>query len=613
MTVPAQAVAVTGGVAGAGAGLLLATSDHLIHPVAYGLEAGVVVAGTVWVALYWALRRPGSHVSVVLLAYGAALAGVSLQGASSPVLHSIGVLFDAPTFLLGYYLIFIFPEGRLMGALEKALLAAVAWILLASFLPWFFFSPYVSGGAPLAGCNASCPSNALMISNNPDIAAGFGTTEDYLAVVLAAAIIVGLAYRLATASRPRRRGLLPVYVSATLLAVPFAVFRAAGAGAIQLSATSVDRIGWFVTTGRLLLTFGFLLAIWQAMLFAGGALKKIVGGLRREDDIVHLRELVAEALDDPELELAFEVDRGSRFFVSSRGDAVDTASGGERQSVTAVRRDGDTVALIFHDPALDTDPELLQAAGRAILLSLESGRLASELQSKIDELRISRARVVAAGDSERRRTERDLHDGLQQRVLALMMKVGFARSTDPDDPTSGNHLDEIDTGLQELLTEVRQFARGVYPAALADYGLTRALADVAERSTPPARFRADAVRRLTPEVEAAIYFCCLEALQNAAKHAGPGRASVRLWEEDRHVCFEVSDRGHGCDLSALEDEGVGLSNMRARISAVEGTLSIDSRPGSGTRVSGRIPTSPRNGPSADSRAGSAAETSRAER
>jgi len=592
------AVATLGGLVAVAAGLLVATSGHLVHPVEYGLELAVLVAATTSVGLYWAVRRPGNRIAVVLLAYAACLTGISLQGASNPVLHSIGVLFDAPSFLLGYYLVFIFPNGRLTGVLEKLLLVGLFWDVFSSFLPWVFFSPYVSGAAPLAGCNDSCPTNGLMISNDPDIANGFGKSDETFNVVLAAAIVVVLCYRLAIASRPRRRALVPVYLPALLLSVPFGIFHAAGAGAITLDATAVDRIGWFVTSGRVLLTFGFAFAIWQATLFAGVALKKILGGLRREDDVVHLRGLVADALDDPTLEIALEVERGSGFFLDSRGDPIDPTQPRAGSSTTSIARPEQAAAYMLHDDVLDTDPELVQAAGRSVVLALESGRLESELRSRVAELRASRARIVAAGDAERRKMERDLHDGAQQHVLALMMKVGQARSAETD-PVAGRQLDEIQAGLEELWLELRQLGHGVYPPVLAESGLGKALEDAAARSVPPALLRTEVTRRYPAEVEAAVYYCCLEALQNVSKHAGPdARASIRVWQQDDRVWFEVADDGRGQDPRRPLGHGQGIANMRERLSAVDGTLSIESSV-DGTRVRGSVPVPPPDRPTSD--------------
>ena len=581
-------VAAVGLVMGAGAGILIATSDHLVHPVAYGLEVALIVEASALAALYWAANRPSRRIAVALLVYAGVAAGISLQGTSSPLLHSIGVLFDAPLFLLGFYLVFIFPEGRLAGALEKVLLGATAWVLLISFLPWFLFSPVVSGGAPLAGCNARCPSNALMIANRPSLAEGFGKTEEYLAVLVAAAIVAGLCYRLERASRPRVRALLPVYVPALLLAIPFAVFHAANAGLITLDAGTADRIGWLVTAGRTTLTFGFLLAILQTMLFAGLALRTIMAQLEREEDAVRVRDLVADALDDPRLELAVEVDARTHVFVDSRGDPIDPSSAAPGRSATALRRRGETVGYLLHDPALETDPELLQSAGKVILLSLESGRLEAELRSTTDELQTSRRRIVTIGEAERRKLERDLHDGAQQRLLAIQLKLALAREHAEGDELA-EQLELIGSDAAAAAKELRELAHGIYPAVLLERGVAEALRSVAITAAIPVTVTDEGIGRCSPATEAAVYFCALEAIQNAAKHAGPGaHVTVTLARRPGEVVFAVADDGVGLADGAAAD-GTGVAGMHDRMGALGGTLEIATAPGRGTTVRGTIP------------------------
>jgi signal transduction histidine kinase len=569
-----------------GGGALLATSNHLARAQAYALEVSIIVALSVGVGLYWLARRPSSRVGFTLLMYAAAVGGLSLQGASNPLLHSIGVLFDAPVFLLGYYLIFSFPQGRLVGALEKLLVLAVAWALLASFVPWFFFSPVVSGGAPLAGCNANCPTNALMIANRPSIASGFGRFEEYLAVGIATAIVAALCYRVASASRPRRRALLPVYVPALLLTVPFVIFHTSLAELITLSPGTANTVGWFLTTGRTVLMLGFLVAIVQTMVFAGVALKTIIG--RIDDDVSggQLRALVSEALDDPKLDLAFRVDGGGAFFVDSRGDPIDPINTARGLSATALRRRDETLAFIVHDAALDTDPELVQAVGQAILLALRSGRLESELRAKAEELRKSRERLVAAGEAERRKLERDLHDGAQQRLMAIQVKLALAqeRSANAD---LADELEQISADAAAAVEELRTLSHGIYPTVLHERGLADAIRSVAIGAPIAVNVSDGGIGRFTPVVETAIYFCSLEAIQNAIKHAGPrARVTVSLDRRADEIGFAIHDDGPGIDDG--NGDGMGLVSMRDRIGAVGGTLIITSS-SAGTQIRGTIP------------------------
>jgi signal transduction histidine kinase len=581
------AIGISGLVAGMGGGLLVATSDHLVHPDEYGAEIAIVVMASVAAAVYWLTQRPGSPIAPLLLAYAASAAGIALQGASSPFLHSIGVLCDAPLFLLGFWLVFAFPHGRLNGALERVLLGAVAVALLSSFLPWFFFSPVVSGGAPLAGCTAACPENALMIADRPSIASGLGTTEEYYSVVVGTAIGLGLLYRFLTAAKPRRRALFPVYLPAFLLIVPFVIIHAAGVGLVRLDADTYDTIGWFVTAGRTTLSVGFLLALAQATIFAGIALRTIMSGVGHGQDAAHLRTLVADVLDDPPLELAFGVDPGGSF-VDSRGARVDVGQPGPGRSATAFRQHGQVAGYILHDRALATDPELLQAAGQAVLLSLESGRLESELQSKIEALRRSRDRIVAAGETERRRIERDLHDGAQQRLMAIQVKLAMAADRSSDDELAAQ-LEAIRLDVADAVEELRTLSHGIYPSILLERGVGDALRSIAMTAPLGIHVADDDVGRCSASVETAIYFCALEAIQNTIKHAGPGaRVTVLLRRRGGEVEFGISDDGVGMD-SGLPGDGVGVVSMQDRIGAVGGDLEIVSSPGRGTTVRGIVP------------------------
>ena len=583
-------VGVSGLVVGVVGGLFLTASDHLAHPIAYGLEVGFIVVLSVSAALYWAVHRPGNRIAFVLLAYAAATAVVSLEGSTSPLLFSVGVLVEMPAFLLMYYLLLAFPEGRLVGKLERVLFVALAWTGLASFLPWFFFSPVVGGGSPQGGCT-SCPSNPLMIADKPGIASGFGTWEDYFAMVVEAAIAAGLLYRLARASRPRRRSLVPVYVPGLLLTIPLAVFRGHTVGLLALDAQTAKTLGWVVTAGRISLSLGFLVAIWQAMLFAGVALKTIMRRLGQEQDAAHLRELVAEALDDPVLELEFEVSPGSGYFVDSHGRAFDeTGAAGSGRSVTALQRDNEIVGYIVHDPALDTDPELLEAAGQSVVLAVESGRLESQLQSRTAELQSSRARIVETAERERLRLERDLHDGAQQRLMAIQIKLAFAQDLPAGDDLV-EQLQDVQADAAAAVEDLRTLARGIYPTILRERGVADALRAVA--MTAPIRIRVtdDGLGRCSAPLEGTIYFCSLEAIQNAIKHAGAdARVTVDLGRREDKINFTIADDGVGMG-DGLGADGVGLTSMRDRVGAVGGWLEITSRPGQGTSVHGTLPDS----------------------
>jgi signal transduction histidine kinase len=213
----------------------------------------------------------------------------------------------------------------------------------------------------------------------------------------------------------------------------------------------------------------------------------------------------------------------------------------------------------------------------------------AELRRHADELRASRARLVAAADAERRRIERDLHDGAQQHLISLAVKLLLAAKLAGQDPEMSRLLQELSAELRDTAQEMRSLVHGIYPAVLRDEGLEAALREAARRATLPATVLAASAGRHPADVEAAVYFCCLEAVQNACKHAGENAAiCVRLWEEPGTLAFEVADDGAGFDAGS-GGLGAGLANMADRVGALGGRLRVDSAPGRGTRIGGAVP------------------------
>ena len=206
------------------------------------------------------------------------------------------------------------------------------------------------------------------------------------------------------------------------------------------------------------------------------------------------------------------------------------------------------------------------------------------------ELRASRARVVAAADAERRRIERDLHDGAQQHLIGLAVQLRLVRDLADSEPGRANELLEaLGDDVQVALEQVRDLAHGIYPPLLQDRGLPGALAAAARNAPVKTSVETNGLARYEPDIEAAVYFCCLEALQNASKYAGPGaNATVRVREDGAALGFEVRDDGIGFDVESGR-AGAGLTNMQDRVGAIGGSLRVESSPGRGTTVSGLIP------------------------
>jgi signal transduction histidine kinase len=269
---------------------------------------------------------------------------------------------------------------------------------------------------------------------------------------------------------------------------------------------------------------------------------------------------------------------------------------GQLLGVIVVERPGD--AATFDD---DEDSAIAELA-RPLGLALHNVRLDSALQASLDELRernielrASRARIVAASDQSRRQIERNLHDGAQQHLVAMAVKIGLARRMMGSDPaTADAMLEELRTDVQDTLSELRELAHGIYPPLLRDRGLPEALQTAANRATLPTSVTAEGTGRYAEGVETAVYFCCTEAMQNAGKHAGDGAeltvtvAEELSAEDGRMLCFSVRDDGAGFDVGVAAD-GHGFVNMRDRLGAIGGTLEVTSAAGTGTTIAGRIP------------------------
>ena len=243
----------------------------------------------------------------------------------------------------------------------------------------------------------------------------------------------------------------------------------------------------------------------------------------------------------------------------------------------------------------------LEEVARELGVALKKAHLDSSLQDSLEQLRqravelqASRGRLVAAADAERRRIERNLHDGAQQHLVALSVKVRLLEQfADRDPERARSLLNQLQEDVGSAIEELRSLAHGIYPPLLSSAGLGVAMSAACRRAPLPATVEADGVGRHAPEIEAAVYFCCLEAMQNAAKHAGPkATARVRIWEDAGGLLFEVCDDGAGFQTNP-DSEGAGLTNMRDRLGAVGGTLLVQSD-GQGTRIHGVVPASARS-------------------
>jgi signal transduction histidine kinase len=270
--------------------------------------------------------------------------------------------------------------------------------------------------------------------------------------------------------------------------------------------------------------------------------------------------------------------------VDADGSTVELPSHDERRTVTPIKREGRTVAIVVHDEALQTDPALLRAAGAAAGLALENERLTAEVRARLDAIRSSRARLVEAADAERVRIERMLHDGAQQRLVALAIRIRSMAGGTPD-PAIRERLDTLGTELDDALGELRELARGIHPAVLVQAGLGAALASLAQRSPVRVVLHVPDLR-FPPAVESTAYYVAAEALTNVARHARATLVTISVWTNGNTFGMAVLDDGVG---GANPRHGSGLAGLEDRVAATSGSLRVQAGPEGGTLVEVSLP------------------------
>jgi signal transduction histidine kinase len=299
-----------------------------------------------------------------------------------------------------------------------------------------------------------------------------------------------------------------------------------------------------------------------------------------------LREALARALHDPGLALAYWLPEQRRY-VDLEGRRVQLTENGGSRVATIVEREGRRVAALVHDVSLRDDPELVEAVCAAAGLALENERLQAELRAHLDKLRASRVRIVEAADAERRRLERDLHDGTQQRLVSVSMALGLAQSKLGSDPeAAGRILEETRGTLGAALQELRELSQGIHPGVLTERGLGPALQELAYVAPVSVEFAVALKERLPEAVEAAGYYVVAEALANVAKYASATAVSVRVGRLNGRLRVEVTDDGVG---GADPARGSGLRGLADRVEALGGAFAFESQPGEGTRLQAEIP------------------------
>ncbi len=532
--------------------------------------------------LLWRHGRPYSAFGTLLLLEGLLQAAAAFVGSPVAGLYVIGILAGWAAALLATWLLLAFPGANLRGKPWIVMGMACATFLLGEF-PLLLLSPTVRGLAAVGRCTTACPANPVLVSDSPDLTRFFDHVEAVLQAAWATGLLIYLVVNFMRASHPRRRLLFPVLAAA----IPFVLAFAVNALVFDLGgiAPSDASRAIFAAT-RVMAPLGFIAGLLFARAYAGEALAFMARRLVGRPPVAAVEQLVRRVLDDPHARLVFWLPRSERF-VDRHGMRVALEPALEGVTWRAFGHGDARVLAVAHDAVLSEDPELVEAVGAASLLALENRRLEHDLLDSVDALRASQRRLVGAASAERRKIERDLHDGVQQKLVALRIQLELLRDLGREGGL-GSRLDGLATDFDDALDELRSTAHGIYPPLLADEGLDAALREVARRASMPLTVDLEHVGRLSEDRETAIYYCCLEALQNVAKHAGEDAvASLRLWRDPKAVRFSVRDDGVGF-VPRPGTKGAGLTNMTDRIGAVGGTLAVRSNPGEGTTVVGGV-------------------------
>ena len=548
--------------------VLLAGDDE-----AGGLTLEVVLA----VAVLWSfvasgliawVRGPEVRLGRLLACTGfVMLVGPLLEFSSSSLLFTLGVWLATAWVIVFVLFLLSFPGGRLKSRTDWLILAPFIVALFPLQIVWFLF------------WDPGEPGNAFLVWDNASVADAVDWTQRGALALGALIVTAVLARRWLLASSALRRSLTPILAGgiATVLASAAFMLKSVGNNAPVLL--------WVLYVTLIAVALAVLADMMRARL-AQSAVGELVVELGANTTPPNLRDVLARTLHDPSLEVAFWLPE-FEMYADRAGRRLELGPAAGR-ATTIVEHGGRPVAALLHDASLQKERALLDAVGAAAGMALENARLESELRARVEELRRSRTRIVEVAQSERRRLERDLHDGAQQRLVTLSVQLTGLAKRLTDDPAAMNALSTARSELDESMRELRELARGIHPAVITERGLAAALDGLGSRASIPVEIKVDLDGRLPEVVELAAYYFVSESLTNAAKHARASSASVEVTENEAGVCVEVLDNGVG---GANADGGSGLCGLQDRVEALGGRVRIWSPSGGGTRLRAEIPRS----------------------
>jgi signal transduction histidine kinase len=568
-------VAVAGVLAGTGA-VWLAAHQQPTAPTAPGPILTLVVgASMLGCGLASWRSRPENRLGPIMVFTSFAWFAAQLNEASTPWLYTIGTAVQSVWGIGLVYMLLSFPSGRLATRLDRWLVGGGLALALGVQLVAMLYGTKAGLRCP------GCPSNLLQVVDDDHKAQGLLNLQRLLGGPLLVTVISVLVRRWLRAGAASRRAVAPVLVAGCVCLAALALTVALDLVGDPLGA--VPAHVWFYSMASV--PFAVLFVFVQRRLARGMVAGLVVelGGPRPAAD---LSEALARALGDPSLEIAYWFPPEEHYVDGDGGPVKLPAVGSGRRS-TFVERDGAPIAVLLHDPVLDHNAELVRSVCAAASLSLENERLQAELRARVVDLRASRARLVEATDVERRRIERDLHDGTQQRLISIAMSLGLLETKLPEQAAAAQPIvREARRALTLALQELRELTHGINPPLLTERGLAAALDELCRRAGLPSRLHLAVDRRLPDQIESAAYFMVSEALTNAAKHSHATEVSVAATYAGQRLTVEIADDGIG---GAATAGGSGLRGLADRVEALGGRFTVSSPPGRGTTLRAEIP------------------------
>ncbi len=549
------------------AGVATATSHHAELRGVNTTFGSLIGVAFVITGLYAWSRRPDNRVGMLMVATGFAWSAVGLSQANSPLVFSIGLAMGPLYLVFVTWLVLVFPDGVIESRTAR-------WLLIAGFIDvLIIYELGVLLDISTKDMGSHVPDNLFAVVHAPGMAEVFDTMSAGLGAIIIAWAVALTVRRRREASPVVREASRPVLLTG-LVCLSF-VSLSLAIGSSRVSEVAHGLVASFASLAFLALPFAYLVGLLRSRYARAGTVSDLLGALSSR---AALRDTLADALGDPSLRLVYWTGR----WVDREGRSVELPEHG----VTRVERNGECIGALIHDPALDHEP-LVEDAAAAAALALENERLEAELRARVVELQESRAKLIEVSMAERRRLERDLHDGAQQRLVALSVQVGMAKRKLHDDPAAAEALLERAGGeLSLALEELRELARGIHPAILTDRGLEPALQALIARAPLEVELADAPAERLPAAVEAAAYFVVAESLTNVAKYASAHHATVSVQRQNGHAVIEVRDDGVG---GADPATGTGLRGLADRLTIVDGRLEVVSPPGAGTLVRAQIP------------------------